>query len=53
MSLIDLWVAFYNTAGPGGVVAMTVLLGACLVYWRLTTWIIQGDKHDRPHEPHA
>ena len=53
MSLTDLWVAFYNTAGPGGVVVMVVILGACLVYWRLTHWIINGGKHERPHEPHA
>jgi hypothetical protein len=53
MSLTDLWVAFYDTAGPGGAVVMIVLLGGCLVYWRLTRWIINGGKHDRPHDTHA
>ena len=45
MEIGTLVALFFDTAGPGGVVIGVVLLGACLVYWRLTRWIIAGGKN--------
>ena len=44
MEIGQLVTLFFDTSGPGGVVILVVLLGACLVYWRLTRWIIAGGK---------
>jgi len=48
MEIGKLVALFFDTAGPGGVVIIVVFLSACLVYWRLTRWILTGgkDKHE-------
>ena len=46
MTIGQLVALFFDTSGPGGVIIVSVLLGACLVYWRLTRWIIAGGAAD-------
>lgn len=44
MDISSLAYAFFNTPGVGGVIILVVFLGACAIYYRLTRWIIDGDK---------
>jgi hypothetical protein len=36
--------AFFDNAGPGGVVVLLVIGGACTLYYFLTRWIVSVDK---------
>jgi hypothetical protein len=45
MEIGNLVALFFDTSGPGGVVIVVVLTSACLIYWRLTRWIIAGGKN--------
>jgi hypothetical protein len=47
MDVVSLIRSFFTTPGPGGVVILTVLFLACVVYFRLTRWILAGGKRDR------
>jgi hypothetical protein len=40
---------FFVAAGPGGVVVVSVILGASVVYFLLTRWIL-GEKPASPPE---
>ena len=44
MDIGNLVYSFFNGAGPGGVVVIAILLGACVVYYRVTRWIIAGGQ---------
>jgi hypothetical protein len=46
MDIGNLVALFFNTPGPGGVVIVVVLSSACLVYWRLTRWILAGGSKE-------
>jgi hypothetical protein len=38
--------AFFNDAGPGGVVVLLVIGAACTIYYYLTRWIVAAGKRD-------
>ena len=40
--------AFFDNAGPGGVVVLLVIGGACTIYYFLARWIVAGGKADEP-----
>ena len=40
--------AFFDNAGPGGVVVILVIGGACTIYYFLTRWIVTVGKEDEP-----
>ena len=40
--------AFFDNAGPGGVVVLLVIGGACTIYFFLTRWIVSAGKGDEP-----
>ncbi|MFZ5822318.1 MAG: hypothetical protein ACOYYJ_20700 [Chloroflexota bacterium] len=40
--------AFFDNAGPGGVVVLLVIGAACTIYYFLTRWIVAGDKAHAP-----
>jgi hypothetical protein len=42
--------AFFDNAGPGGVVVLLVIGGACTIYYFLTRWIVATGK-DKLNEP--
>lgn len=42
--------AFFDNAGPGGVVVLLVIGGACTLYYFLTRWIVTAGK-DTDHQP--
>ncbi|NLG74153.1 MAG: hypothetical protein GX495_19190 [Chloroflexi bacterium] len=44
MDIGNLVYAFFNNPGPGGVVVVTVLGLACVIYYFLTRWIVNGGK---------
>ncbi len=39
--------AIFTTPGIGGVIAITVLVGAVVIYTGLTYWIMRGGKKDQ------
>jgi len=44
--------AFFDNAGPGGVVVLLVIGTACTLYFFLTRWIMTGEKKSEPaNEP--
>ncbi len=43
--------AFFDNAGPGGVVVLLVIGGACAIYYFLTRWIVSAGKQDEPTIP--
>ncbi len=43
--------AFFDNAGPGGVVVLLVIGGACTLYFFLTRWIVSVGKVDEPDTP--
>jgi hypothetical protein len=43
--------AFFDNAGPGGVVVLLVIGGACTVYYFLTRWIVAVGKQYEPATP--
>jgi hypothetical protein len=42
--------AFFTSPGPGGVVVLGVLGLGCIVYYRLTRWILAGGEAERREE---
>ena len=38
----------FTTPGIGGIIAVTVLLGAAVIYIGLTRWILQGGREEAP-----
>lgn len=38
--------AFFDNAGPGGVVVLLVIGGACTLYYFLTRWIVSTGKEE-------
>jgi len=38
--------AFFDNAGPGGVVVLLVFGGACTIYFYLARWIVAGESMD-------
>lgn len=40
--------AFFDNAGPGGVVVLLVVGGACTLYYFLTRWIVADGKRNEP-----
>jgi hypothetical protein len=44
MTISDL----FTTPGIGGIIATSVLLGAAVVYFGLTYWILRGGREERP-----
>ncbi len=42
--------AFFDNAGPGGVVVLLVIGGACTIYYFLTRWIVTAGK-DKDNQP--
>lgn len=40
--------AFFDKAGPGGVVVLLVIGGACTIYYILTRWIVAVGKENEP-----
>lgn len=36
--------AFFDNAGPGGVVVLVVIGAACVIYYYLTRWIVAVGK---------
>lgn len=40
--------AFFDNAGPGGVVVLLVIGAAGTIYYFLTRWIVAGGKDDEP-----
>lgn len=40
--------AFFDNAGPGGVVVLLVIGGACTIYFFLTRWIVSAGKKNEP-----
>lgn len=38
--------AFFDNAGPGGVIVLLVVGGACTLYYFLTRWIVSTRKKD-------
>ena len=58
MDIGNLVYTFFNSPGPGGVVAMTVLTLAVVIYYLLARWIIGGGEnrlgdHDRLAQKHG
>jgi hypothetical protein len=46
--------AFFDNAGPGGVVVLLVIGAACTIYYFLTRWIVTaGKEHEPAIEPAA
>ncbi len=43
--------AFFNNAGPGGVVVLSVIVLATTVYVLLTRWILQGGDGEQSLVP--
>jgi hypothetical protein len=43
--------AFFDNAGPGGVVVLLVVGGACTLYYFLTRWIVAGGVQEKPATP--
>jgi hypothetical protein len=48
MDIGGLLQAFFNNAGPGGVVVLLVIGGACTIYYFLTRWIVSAGKMNKP-----
>lgn len=48
MEISELISAFFDTAGPGGLIVITVLSTALFIYFRLTRWILAGGKQRQP-----
>lgn len=44
MDIANLVTSFFDSPGPGGVIVVSVLLAAILVYTFVTRWIIGGGK---------
>lgn len=40
--------AFFDNAGPGGVVVLLVIGGACMIYYFLTRWIVAVGNENKP-----
>jgi hypothetical protein len=40
--------AFFDNAGPGGVVVLLVIGAASTIYYFLTRWIVSGGRSHRP-----
>ena len=51
MDIGGLVYAFFNNAGPGGVVVLLVIGGACVIYYSLTRWIVGSGKGNEPATP--
>lgn len=45
--------AFFNQAGPGGVVVLLVVGGACTLYYFLTRWIVSAGEEATVSEEQA
>lgn len=43
--------SFFDSAGPGGVIVLLVIGGACTVYYFLTRWIVAVGKQYEPATP--
>lgn len=43
--------AFFDNAGPGGVVVLLVIGGACVLYYFLTRWIVSAGVQEEPAIP--
>ncbi len=48
MTFGQLAYAFVNTPGIGGMVAISVITLAAIVYFLLARWILKGDKKEAP-----
>jgi hypothetical protein len=46
MEIGELVHSLFDTAGPGGLVVAAVLTTALIAYFRLTRWILDGDKKE-------
>lgn len=46
MEIGNLVATFFKTAGPGGVVIITVLILALIIYYLLARWILAGGKEN-------
>ena len=44
---------FFQNAGPGGVVVLLVIGGACMIYYSLARWIVAGGKGAGVTKPDA
>jgi hypothetical protein len=40
--------AFFNNAGPGGMFALVIVGGACMLYFFLVRWIVTVGKRIEP-----
>jgi len=40
--------AFFNNAGPGGVLALIIVGGACTTYYFLTRWVLSAGNKAEP-----
>jgi hypothetical protein len=43
--------AFFDNAGPGGVVVLLVVGGACTIYYFLTRWIVSVGRSNETTTP--
>lgn len=43
--------SFFNNAGPGGVLVLLVIGGACVIYYSLARWIVAGGKGEAAAKP--
>jgi len=43
--------AFFDNAGPGGVFALFIVGGACILYFFLVRWVVETGKKDEPASP--
>ncbi|MBC8336723.1 MAG: hypothetical protein ISR59_01090 [Anaerolineales bacterium] len=43
--------AFFDNAGPGSVLFILIVGGACIFYYFLTRWIVATEKRDEPTTP--
>jgi hypothetical protein len=43
--------AFFDNAGPGGLVVLLVVGGACTLYYFLTRWIVSVGRTNEPTTP--
>ncbi|MDP1714367.1 MAG: hypothetical protein Q8L41_06425 [Anaerolineales bacterium] len=46
MSIQQIGYAFVNTPGIGGIVAISVITTAAVIYFFLTRWILYGNKEE-------
>ncbi len=47
MNIGNLVYSFFNTPGPGGILILTIVSVAAIVYFFLIRWIMAGGKEEK------